>query len=176
MIQKQKQKIVAIILFVVVFLTGFLGVRANEKLSQYDFNASQGVPWMSTEHSSFALAHDGTLLKRIEYKNIISDYITVFVNKIAVYIPISDFRFTLLKNLNLEEVSFFGLLSSPIIKMSFLILLFFMISIIYSCKWMDNIIHKLKSILAVIARARAFNSPIHNLIFKYINPLKSYLV
>ncbi len=139
------------VISVFVFVTPFSDFRG----SKYSFEGAKIVNFMSTEYSQYAIATDGTLLKRINFYGIISDFLVRFIENVPVFIPLDNVNLNNKEILSVEKFvnSLFGGLFK-IQKSIWGILFMLTVIILFICTWGGILNEKFQELLSNIAMSR----------------------
>jgi hypothetical protein len=122
--------------------------------AQYNFHSADPVTALSTAYTKYAIATDGTMLKRVEFQGFIQDFIVEMNHNIAVFIPLDSFQFHNIFLFEPLEFSLFLSSSLELIKKDIYALLFFITLVtIFVYSWADKIASKRKSLLLALAKA-----------------------
>ena len=89
--KKQIQKVMAVFTIASVLVMGFLATFLSFsalQVSKYNFELAEPIKAMSSEYTQYAVAEDGTMLKRVLFEGGIADFIVKFSGNIASFIAI----------------------------------------------------------------------------------------
>jgi hypothetical protein len=150
-----KKLLATMISLALVVSTSFLTVTLDT-VTDYSFENAELLPSISTETSAFAVAADGTLLKRVNVFGEFEEYIVKSVGANSFSFPIEAARFTSSKLYNLVKSLILGISLRLKLNVFWQLTATFIIALIVLCTWQDKINAKQKNILSVIYRSMGY--------------------
>lgn len=166
---KQTQKIVGVLL-ITSFLVSifFSGMHYKSQITQYKFSEGQIVHELTTQYAKFAITPDGTLIKRVSYLNVISDFIVKYIQNIVVLMPIKEAQYNTYiysEKIKAGLISLFGSLQKAVF---FIVFVSIICVVSLLCSWKALLNTKMKELLFSHVKARIF---IKNLSLQFNSPL-----
>jgi hypothetical protein len=146
--------IVAVSMFSTFFSFAFL-IPVNTTSTQFEL--AKIIPNLSTEHTQYALTANNTLLKRVVFANVVSDFIVKFINNIPVFIPLKGSSVQAKKYQNFKFTAWLGFGSlNQTSSLFWVFLAFTTIILLFVSTNKSQLNRKQRSLLSAIARARAY--------------------
>jgi hypothetical protein len=160
--KKQIQKVMAVFTIASVLVMGFLATFLSFsalQVSKYNFELAEPIKAMSSEYTQYAVAEDGTMLKRVLFEGGIADFIVKFSGNIASFIAIDASQ---VQNMLAFNALDFGAFAASVPetgkKIFYSIIAFVSILLLFNCTWTDKIALKRKSMLFALAKARDYRN------------------
>lgn len=156
--KKYLQKSLAMLSITTILVSFFaifiMGSSFSAIQNQYTFHLADPITALSSEYTKYAIASDGTMLKRIEFQGFIQDFIVEMNHNIAVFIPLDSFQFHEMFFIEPLEFSLFISSALELIKKDiYVLLLCITLVLIFVYRWADKIALKRKSLLLALAKA-----------------------
>lgn len=160
--KKQIQKVMAVLTITSVLVMGFLALFLSFSPLQsikYQFSSAEPVKAMSSEYTAYAIAEDGTMLKRVIFEGGVADFIVKLSGNIASFIAIDSSQVQSFTGFNAFDLGAFSA-SIPEIakKVLYSIIAFVSGFLLFRCSWTDKIVSKRKSMLFALAKARNYRN------------------